>query len=212
MTQLFHLQVFPAEAIAFRDFLLNLSKMKSIPRSGWLSHDISLQDVESVADHTFSTSAVSMLLADLEVKRGVRVDVEQVLRMALLHDLAESLTFDISRAYLEYMGTRGQAMKREIENAAWGHLVKGIEEGKLARRYANAQREYDENRTIEAKIVHTADSIDVLLQVVNYRRRGYPEALLSDLWKEQSSMVRGSDVPSARSMLKLLTNENRRML
>jgi putative hydrolase of HD superfamily len=195
----------------FRDFLLNLSKMKSIPRSGWLSHDVSLQDVESVADHTFSTSLLSMLLADLEVKRGVSVDVERVLRMALLHDLAESLTFDISRAYLGYMGTKGEAMKREIERTAWRHLVKGIEDRKLARRYADAQREYVEDKTAEAKIVHAADSVDILLQVISYLRRGYPEALLSDLWKEQSSIVRASDVYSARVMLKLLINENRQM-
>ena len=152
-----------------------------------------------------------MLLVDLEVERGVRVNAEQVLRMALLHDLAESLTFDISRAYLDYMGTKGERMKREIETTAWGHLVKGIEDRKLARRYADGQREYVEDRTIEAKIVHAADSLDILLQVVNYLRLGYPEALLSDLWKERISMVRESDVPSARAMLKLVINENRQM-
>jgi len=203
--------VLSAEAIRFRDFLLNLSKMKSIPRSGWLSHDVSLQDVESVADHTFSTSVLSMLLADLEVEHGVSVSIEKVLRMALLHDLAESLTFDISRAYLDYMGTKGETMKREIERTAWEHLVKGIKDRRLARRYADVQREYVEDRTIEAKIVHAADSIDIVLQVVNYLRRGYPEALLSDLWKERISMVRESDVPSARAMLKLVINENRQL-
>jgi putative hydrolase of HD superfamily len=191
--------------------LLNLSKMKAIPRSGWLSHDVSLQDVESVADHTFSTSVLSMLLADLEVERGVSVNMEQVLRMALLHDLAESLTFDISRAYLDYMGTKGEAMKREIERTAWEHLVKRIEDRKLARRYADAQREYVEGRTTEAKIVHAADSMDILLQVVHYLRRGYLEALLSDLWKERTSMVGESDVPSARAMLKLITTDKRQM-
>ena len=152
-----------------------------------------------------------MLLADLEVERGVSVNMEQVLRMALLHDLAESLTFDISRAYLDYMGTKGEAMKREIERTAWRHLVKGIEHRKLARRYADAQREYVENKTTEAKIVHAADSMDILLQVVHYLRRGYPEPLLSDLWKERTSMVKESDVPSARAMLKLIITENRQM-
>jgi putative hydrolase of HD superfamily len=199
------------EAIGFRDFLLNLSKMKAIPRSGWLSHDVSLQDVESVADHTFSTSVLSMLIADLEVERGVRVNTEKVLRMALLHDLAESLTFDISRAYLDYMGTKGERMKREIERTAWGHLVKEVEDRQLARRYAGAQREYVEDKTAEAKIVHAADSMDILLQVVSYLRRGYPEALLSDLWKERISMVRESGVPSAHAMLKRIINENREL-
>ncbi|HYW00739.1 MAG TPA: HD domain-containing protein, partial [Candidatus Acidoferrum sp.] len=69
-------------------FLQALSDLKNIPRSGWLSHRISIQDVESVADHSFSTSVLAMVLANFEVKTGRRVNVERVLKMALLHDLA----------------------------------------------------------------------------------------------------------------------------
>jgi len=53
--------------------------------------------------------------------------------------------------------------------------------------------------------------MDILLQVVSYLRRGYPEALLSDLWKERTSMVKESNVPSARAILKLIINKNRQM-
>lgn len=186
--------------------------MKAIPRSGWLSHGVSLQDIESVADHTFSTSVLSMLLADLEVKRGAKINVENVLRMAILHDLAESLTFDISRAYLEYMGTRGESMKREIEKTAWEHVAKSVKEPELARKYATLQNQYVAEKTKEAKIVHAADSMDILLQVVSYERRGYPPALLSDLWNERTKMVRESGVPSARIILKLIVDENRRLI
>ena len=185
--------------------------MKAIPRSGWLSHDVSLQDVESVADHTFSTCALSMLLADLEAKRGVKVNMENVLRMAILHDLAESLTFDISRAYLDYMGTKGEAMKREIERTAWEHVTKGIEDPDLARKYASIQNQYVAGRTKEAMIVHAADSIDILLQVVNYERRGYPHALLSDFWSERVRMMKQSGVQSARIILELIIREERKL-
>jgi len=185
--------------------------MKVIPRSGWLSHDISLQDVESVADHTFSTCALSMLLADLETKRGVTIDIESVLRMAILHDMAESLTFDISRAYLEYMGTRGEAMKREIERTAWEHVRKGIEDQDLAGKYALIQNQYVEGKTKEAMIVHAADSIDILLQVVNYERRGYPHALLSDFWNERVRTMKHSAVHSARRILEQLIMEERKL-
>ncbi len=190
---------------------MTLSKMKAIPRSGWLSHDISLQDVESVADHTFSTCALSMLLADLEAKRGVKVNMEKVLRMAILHDLAESLTFDISRAYLEYMGTKGESMKREIERTAWKHVTKGIEDPDLARKYASIQNQYVAGKTKEAMIVHVADSIDILLQVVNYERRGYPHALLSDFWNERVRMMKQSRIKSARIILELIIREERKL-
>jgi putative hydrolase of HD superfamily len=185
--------------------------MKTIPRSGWLSHSVSLQDVESVADHTFSTSVLSMLLADLEAQRGVRINVEKVLRMAILHDLAESLTFDISRAYLEYMGTKGESMKREIEESAWEHVVEGVKEPALARKYASTHSQYTANETQEAKIVHAADSLDILLQVVSYLRMGYPPALLSDLWRERIRMGRKAAVPSARIILKLIIGEHTKL-
>ncbi len=176
-----------------------------------MSHGVSLPDVESVADHTFSTCALSMMLADLEEKRGVRLDVEKVLRMALLHDLAESLTFDISRAYLQYMGKRGRAIKREVERSAWDHIAKGVTDPKLARKYRSLQSEYDAGLTKESKIVHAADSLDILLQIVEYRHRGYPSDLLSDLWNERRKTVTRLNLPSARTLLKTIVNEEERL-
>lgn len=176
-----------------------------------MSHGVSLPDVESVADHTFSTCALSMMLADLEEKGGVRLDVEKVLRMALLHDLAESLTFDISRAYLEYMGKRGRAIKREVERSAWDHIAKGVTDPKLARKYRSLHSEYDTGTTKESKIVHAADSLDMLLQILEYRRRGYPKNLLSDIWNEQRKTVTRLDLPSARTLLKTIVNDGERL-
>jgi putative hydrolase of HD superfamily len=196
---------------AFRDFLLQTSKMKEIPRSGWVSHHISLGDVESVADHTFSTTVLSMLLADLESKRGVKVDAEKVLRIAILHDLAESLTFDISKDYLEYLGQKGETMKREIEKSAWLHIAEGIKEPEVARQYLRLQGEYVKDKSKETKIVHAADSLDILLQVVNYERKGYPFALLSTLWNQQIKMVRRSTVRAAHLILKSIVNEERKL-
>jgi putative hydrolase of HD superfamily len=186
--------------------------MKTIPRSGWISHRVSLQDVESVADHSFSTSVLSMLLADLETQRGVKVNVEKVLRMAILHDLAESLTFDISKAYLEYMGTKGESIKREIEESAWEHVAQSVKKPTLTREYASTHNQYAANETQEARIVHAADSLDILLQVVSYVRMGYPPALLSDLWRERVKMVRKAAVPSARIILELIVEEHAKLV
>ena len=151
------------------------------------------------------------MLADLEEKRGAKLDVEKVLRMALLHDLAESLTFDISRAYLQYMGKRGRAIKREVERSAWDHIAKGVTDPKLARKYRSLQSEYDAGITKESNIVHAADSLDILLQIVEYRRRGYPSDLLSDLWNERRKTVTRLNLPSARTLLKTIVNEEERL-
>ncbi len=198
-----------AGASKFLDFLLNITKMKTLPRTGWISHGVSLHDVESVADHTFSSCAISMLLTDLERKRGVRVNIVRVLRMAILHDLSESLTFDISKAYLDYLGRRGEAIKAELERAAWNHLIRAIKHSDIVREYTNLQDEFLARKTIESKIVHAADGLDILLQVINYNRRGYPPTILRDLWKSTTRNLRGSNIPSVRKLHAMIVKENK---
>jgi putative hydrolase of HD superfamily len=190
-------------------FLQSIRRLKAIPRSGWLSHGVSIGEVESVADHSFSVSALSLLLADLEVKRGADVNVEKVLRMAILHDLAESLTFDISKAYLQYLGKRGEEIKRELEHSAWSRLVKGLRNPELAREYTRTQSEYDANETLESKIVHAADGLDILLQVIDYKQRGYAESLLAELWNGTERSIKRSQVPSTGKILKAIQSESR---
>lgn len=198
------------EAETILNYLLSLARMKMIPRSGWISHGIALQDVESVADHSFSTCAVSLLLADLELRRGMRVNVERVLRLAVLHDMSESLTFDISKEYLHYLGKRGEAIKRELEHAAWKNIVNSLKEPNLRRSYVSLQKEFEEERSLESRLVHAADRLDILLQVIEYFERGYPESLLADLWKGTNLKLRSLGIPSARKMQRILIQKAKR--
>ena len=135
---------------------------------------------------------------------GRRVDVERVLRMALLHDLSETLTFDISKGYLDYLGRRGKAIKDEVEQAAWKHVLKGITDTKLRSGYARLQYEFDAEQTLESRIVHAADRLDILLQVAEYAKRGYPRPLLASLWSATEREVRKSKVESVRQLHKVI--------
>jgi putative hydrolase of HD superfamily len=184
--------------------------MKTIPRSGWISHGVGLQDVESIADHSFSTCALALVLADLETKRGRRVDMERVLRLAVLHDMSESLTFDISKGYLQYLGQRGRVIKKELDRSAWNHLADDIENPSLRREYTRLQAEFVAEKTIESKIVHAADSLDILLQVIEYRRRGYHEILLADLWDATNTRLGKVNIPSVREVQRMIVKEAKR--
>ncbi|MGD0690483.1 MAG: HD family hydrolase [Candidatus Bathyarchaeia archaeon] len=190
--------------------MLSLARMKSIPRSGWITHGVSLQDVESVADHSFSTCSLALLISDLEAQRGEHVNIERVLRLALLHDLSESLTFDISKAYLEYLGPRGAAIKRDLEHSAWKYIVDGLHNPKLHRSYSALQKEFDAEKTFESRIVRAADRLDILLQVIEYRRRGYPEYMLADLWSGTIKKLRSCRIQSALKIQRILIHEARK--
>ena len=184
------------------DFLSSVERLKMIPRTGWISHNISLQDVESVADHTYSTSALAMLLADMEAKNGRHVNVERVLRMALLHDLAEALTFDISKAYLEYLGKRGESVKRRLEEAAWNHITQSIDGSLIRTQYQKLRSEFDAEETLESQIVHAADKLDLLFQIIWYHRKGYPKRTLIDLWKSTNRCLADVRIASVANLRK----------
>jgi putative hydrolase of HD superfamily len=175
-----------------------------IPRSGWVSNDVAIQDVESVAEHSFSTTVLALLLSDLELEQGRKVDVSRVLRMALLHDLSETLTFDISKGYLEYLGKRGKQIKDEVEAAAWKHILQGLAEPKLRSTYASTQEEFDAEQSLESRIVHAADRLDIMLQVAEYTKRGYPRRLLASLWNSSDKELSGSRIESVRTLRKVI--------
>jgi len=198
------------EASVILKLLRAVARMKAIPRSGWISHGVSVQDVESVADHMFSTIVLSMLLADMESKRGVSVDTGRTLRMAILHDLAEALTFDISKAYLEYMGKKGESIKKELEQSAWMHLMDAIHDPKLAKEYTRIQAEFNSTESIESEIVHAADRLDILLQAAEYSKKGYAFSLLKDLWTSTNRELKRTRIASARTIQNLFLEDMRK--
>jgi len=196
---------------SMRKFLLTLARMKRIPRSGWISHGVNVTDLESVADHSFSTCALSLLLSDLEARRGRRPNVERVLRLALFHDLSETLTFDISKEYLEYLGPKGMRIKAELEEAAWKQVAGGLNNPSLSRTYSKLQREFDNERTFESKVVRAADALDILLEIIEYTRRGYPASLFEDMWRQTVIRLRSSPVTSVHKLLKTLIQEHNKV-
>src|SRR5918911_4532534 len=101
--------------------LIELQRLKSLERTGWMLRGIA-QGAESVADHSYGVAVAAMLLADELIGRGVAVDVERVLRVALLHDWAEARVGDMPRTATEYFGA--EARKR-AERAAFDDIVRG---------------------------------------------------------------------------------------
>lgn len=193
-----------------QEFLSTLGRTKMIPRSGWISHGVSLPDVESIADHSFSTALLAMLMADIEIQHNNSVTIERVLRMALLHDLSETLTFDISKEYLTYLGKRGKAIKDELDQSAWKRILATIKEPEIGAKYADSQHEFDDEQSIESRIVHDADHLDILLQVTAYAKRGYPTSLLASLWDSTLTELRGSKLESTKQLLRMILSIRRK--
>src|SRR3989304_6961472 len=127
--------------------------LKRVPRSGWITYRISGHDVESVSSHSYSVAVIALVMSEMMRSRNQKVDVERVLRMALLHDLSESLTFDISKAYLRYLGRKGSVLKTRLERKAASRILSDLQNKQLARTFRTAIEAYSSSNTPETRIV-----------------------------------------------------------
>ncbi|HEX8163905.1 MAG TPA: HD family hydrolase [Pyrinomonadaceae bacterium] len=156
--------------------LADLQRLKRLDRTGWVLRGLA-PGAESVAAHTFGVALAAMLLADGVRARGVEVNVERVLRLALLHDLAEARTGDMPRTMAKYYGA---GARRAAEGAAFGEMIEGLGAEQGAE-YAGLHEEYEGRATIEARLVKAADIVDLLAQALAFERAGARE--LDEFWE-----------------------------
>jgi len=154
-----------SEAAGMIELLTELMRLKAVPRMGWLLRGV--RDVESVAAHSFGVAFIAMLLADRARLQGMTVDVERLLRLALLHDLTEARTGDLPSTIKSYFDA--DVLKASDERAAEAMLASL---GELGGQYLELWREYEERTSLEARLVKAADKLDLLLQVREYEKGG----------------------------------------
>ena len=137
--------------------LREAGKLKRLPRTGWV--EAGVRDPESVADHSYRVALLSMLLSD-----QAGADTLKTLRMAVLHDLAEAVTGDLT-----------PRQKTGDYEAMESRAIRGLVEGlpvEQRRLYVDAMDEYATGETEEAALVHTADKLEMVLQALEYREGG----------------------------------------
>lgn len=145
--------------------LIELQRLKRLDRTGWTLRGLP-NGTESVAAHSFGVSTMAMLLADKFIAQGVTVNVEKVLRIALLHDWAETRVGDMPRTATLYFGSDA---RKQAETAAFGDVVKEVDATGL---YASLYDDYEHRRSLEARLVKAADVLDLLVEVLALERAG----------------------------------------
>lgn len=171
------------------DLLKAVHNLKRIPRSGWIAHGVVPSQAESVASHTFITSFLTMLLADILKTEKYEINIEKALKMALLHDLTETLTFDISKHFLAQLGEEGEKLKEKLEKEAAKLILSKLSVSGLSAEYQQLLEDLRKEESIEAKIVKGADNLDLLLQILNYENMGYSREAFENLWREVENRV-----------------------
>jgi putative hydrolase of HD superfamily len=150
--------IYIKKTILILDFLYIAANLKTISRQGWIDK-LSIMNPESVADHTFSMAIIGMILSDSQ-----NYDTNKILKMILLHDLAESITGDYTpeqKSKKEKMSLEDKATKKILEN-----LPKTLQ-----KQYLSILDEYQTNETEEANLVHQIDKFEMALQAKIYSKQ-----------------------------------------
>ena len=147
--------------------LIELQRLKRLDRTGWVLRGLP-PGSESVGAHSYGVAVVAMVLADEFRVKDIAVDIEIVLRMALLHDAAEVRMGDLPRTAVTYFGAEVRA---QAETAAFRDIVEGLG-SPLAEAYSGVHLEYELRKSLESRIVKAADLIDLLLQALAFERSG----------------------------------------
>jgi putative hydrolase of HD superfamily len=139
-------------------FLTQVSRLKDLRRAGWVRSG--LPDAESVADHSFRTAVLVLVLAD-----DLGVDAQRLLSLVLVHDLPESdpAVGDIT----PHCGI-ARDEKRRRERLAMEQLCAGVPGGD---RLLSLWLEYDQGLTPESRIAHQLDALEMALQAREYQAR-----------------------------------------
>ncbi|MEM1962743.1 MAG: HD family hydrolase [Sulfolobales archaeon] len=139
-------------------------RVKNIARTGWMMRGIPPSDSETVGSHSFEVAFLSMLIADRLTSIGVTVDVSKILRLALLHDLTESVIGDIVRAVKESISGSQQLEERAIRELGMDN-------------YVDIYQELLEGKSLEAILIKICDNLATLLQGLRYLSKGYTSVI-----------------------------------
>ncbi len=136
---------------------LTLQWAKELPRQGFIAMGFKRQEADSVAAHSWTTAMLVYFLGSEMKKNGVKINVDRAVKMAMFHDMAETIVGDVG-TFVKGMA-QGAFAPIEEEGLKW--LVKDLP--------SNAEvielvKEYMERKTLEARLCKVADNLDALAQ------------------------------------------------
>ncbi|CAK7214442.1 hypothetical protein SBRCBS47491_002144 [Sporothrix bragantina] len=143
-----------------------LELLKTTKREGWRRFGIAYG--ESIADHMYRMSLISMLAPPA---LAARLDMNRCIKMCLVHDMAESLVGDITP-----VDGVPKPEKSRREATTMDYITKtllgGVDNGVVGAELRAVWQEYEDSITPESHFVHDVDKMELLLQMVEYEKRG----------------------------------------
>lgn len=142
------------------DFLFEMSKLETTPRSGW--HYLGIRDPESVAEHTTGAAQIAFVLALMEGHKNPC----HCATLLLFYDMTEVRTIDQNRVSKCYNKTdHKQAMRDQVFGL-----------GNVGDAVAFVWNEFEEGKTKASVIANDADVLQMMVKARKLILSGYPDA------------------------------------
>lgn len=163
------------------EFLFEIGSLRNLQR-GWRQHFG--VDCANVLEHTLRVIWLALVLA----RKEKIANEEKIIKMALIHDVEETRTTDLSYVQKVYVNADDEKAAKDM-----------FAETSLDDFYKDIFHEYKERKSIEAKIVKDADNLEVDLELKELEERG---SKLPEKWKEFRAKVRNEKLytESAKEM------------
>jgi 5'-deoxynucleotidase len=158
-----------SEAPGLARFFVRSGRLKAERRRGWVKK-LGLRDAESVADHSYRTALMTMVISD---SRGL--DTLKALRLALLHDLPEAIAGDAMPE------ERSGKLKTAVETKAMEELLKDVPPD-VRPLYRRAWLEFVDGKSPEARLVRQLDKLEMAIQAWEYVRESDDPASAREFW------------------------------
>ena len=163
------------------NFFQKVLMLKTIPRQGWIQK-LEIDHPESVADHSYTVTAMSMVLSDLE-----GLNTEKIIKMAILHDLAESVVGDITP------NTIAKDEKILKENQAMKQILKNLPD-KIAESYLEIWNDYQNRTSVESNLLHDIDKLEMVFQAKFYQENGVTKEKLLTFFNSANSEIKNKNL------------------
>ena len=165
------------------------SKLKTESRKGW-AKKLGLQRPESVADHSFALALICLFEGQ---RRGY--DVDKMIKLAVLHDLEEAITGDLTP---EEKKVKGRLAIESQKKSAREQLLRSLP-AKDQRVYKELWSELDKSKTREARLVHELDKLEMALQANAYSKSGIEVNKLQEFHKSAKNAIKD---PQLRKLMR----------
>lgn len=133
-----------------------MTKLKSLLRTGWQEWRLDGVRAESVAEHIFGTC---MLAVSMQANLGLDIDITKVIMMLVLHETEETIIGDLTFLDEKYQDKRELGRKAVLEVFA---------DAENAGEFLAIIEEFEANETPEARFAKQCDKFEADLQASKY--------------------------------------------